>query len=140
MRTSFNAASISSSGTVPPHIRYTYSAVMQPGSIEHDRASDSRNPLILSTNSVMVILLFTPSLSPLRPEEIGDKLPDCVQYIFYSFHTSSSSNGRYGPSFASNSTVPLSRHFKLCHCPFSIFSTIPPGTISIVSVRLPCSS
>ena len=35
------------------------------------------------------------------------------------------------PSFASNSTVPLSRHFRLCHWPFSIFSTTPPGTISL---------
>ena len=56
------------------------------------------------------------------------------------FQTSSSSSGLYAPSFASNSTVPLSRHFKLCHCPFSIFSTTPPGTISMVSVSRPSES
>jgi len=28
--------------------------------------------------------------------------------------------------------VPCSRQCKLCHCPFSIFNTGPPGTISLV--------
>lgn len=53
---------------------------------------------------------------------------------------SSSPNGRYAPSFASSNTVPDSRHFKLCHCPASIFNTTPPGTISTVSVRCPSES
>ena len=39
-----------------------------------------------------------------------------------------------------SSTVPLSRHFRLCHWPFSMFSIVPPGTISMVSVRFPFSS
>ena len=58
--------------------------------------------------------------------------PSCI--------TSSSSKGRYGPSFDSSDTVPDSRHFKLCHCPFSIFNTTPPGTISTVSTSRPSES
>lgn len=44
------------------------------------------------------------------------------------------------PVLGPNNTVPDSRHFKLCHYPFSIFRTTSPGTVSVVTVRLPCSS
>lgn len=43
LRISLSPDSISSSGTCPPHILYTYSDVIHPKSIEHERASFSMN-------------------------------------------------------------------------------------------------
>ena len=51
------ALSISSSGTVPPHIRNTYSGVISVGSIEQERDSISRSSSILRFNSVLSIII-----------------------------------------------------------------------------------
>lgn len=83
----------------------------------------------------------------LRNKHIPTKRPNPFQYFLDCFHNSvaqyfrdfgtsmisSSSNGRYAPSLASKSTVPLSRHIELCHWPFSLFRIGPPGYISTVS-------
>ena len=54
--------------------------------------------------------------------------------------TSSSLSGSHAPSFASSNTVPLSRLFRLCHCPTGILMTVPPGYMSMVSVNFPSES
>ena len=53
---SLNACSISLSGTIPPHMRYTYSGVMQPGSMEQERASDSRKSSKRVVTSFVIVL------------------------------------------------------------------------------------
>lgn len=55
---SLNAASISLRGTFPPHIRFTYSGVIPPISIEHDRHSSSINCFKRSTTLFFSISHF----------------------------------------------------------------------------------
>ena len=85
-----------------------------PGLTWHDvlhlllHSSFLQHPLIL-------FLGATALAAPLGPEEVAAELPDCIQNSFHchKLKISSGPNGSYFPSFASNSTVPLSRHFKL---------------------------
>ena len=51
------AVAISSIATAPPHILYTYSAVINSGSKEQERPSHSINDCSLSFNNVSVIFI-----------------------------------------------------------------------------------
>ena len=51
LRSSVSPVAISSIATAPPHALYTYSGVIHPKSMEHDRASFSMNSLKRETTS-----------------------------------------------------------------------------------------
>lgn len=68
----FIASSISSIGTLPPHILNTYSGVTRAGSIEQERASSSMNSRRRATNSGFIyffhkflIYIFKTSSGPM---------------------------------------------------------------------------
>lgn len=111
--------SISSIEYRPPNILYTYSGVTQPKSIEHERASSSRNCLSLCIkfiSSIRQIFFFGP---------IATELTNCFEESLYLHHFTAKST--VFPLLPTATLLPFPKHKSLSHQVSSAAPTPTPA-------------